>query len=150
LGEKTNGERDEDEFVYCSTLSPHCSFVSFVRVSPSPVPLFASEAESDCQIPVMGRTVEPVILRVALYPFVPDRVALFEKLESRFECDHPGVNVVLVSSPNATDDYYADDKSAHKGFQYVSADVYEIDTILLAEFIALGKIAPISLPYDDF
>ncbi len=98
----------------------------------------------------MGRTVEPVILRVALYPFVPDRVALFEKLESRFECDHPGVNVVLVSSPNATDDYYADDKSAHKGFQYVSADVYEIDTILLAEFIALGKIAPISLPYDDF
>jgi thiamine pyridinylase len=74
----------------------------------------------------------------------------FEKLESRFECDRPGVNVVLVSSANATDDYYSDDESAHKGFQYVSADVYEIDTILLTEFIALGKIAPISLPYDDF
>ncbi len=37
-----------------------------------------------------------------------------------------------------------------KGFQYASADVYEIDTILLAEFIALKKIAPIDLPYSDF
>jgi hypothetical protein len=42
-----------------------------------PVPLFASEAENDCQIPVTGRVLEPVILRVALYPFVPDRIALF-------------------------------------------------------------------------
>jgi hypothetical protein len=62
---------DEDEFVDCSTLFPHSCCLLF------PVPLFASEAENDCQIPVTGRVLEPVILRVALYPFVPDRIALF-------------------------------------------------------------------------
>jgi hypothetical protein len=73
----------------------------------TPTAVFA--VEQDCQFQAAIQPVEPVVLRVALYPFVPDRVALFEELESRFECNHPGVHVELVSSPNATDYYYNDE-----------------------------------------
>jgi len=59
------------------------------------------------------------------------------------------VNVVLISSLNATDDYYTDDDANKKGIQFVDADVYEIDTVLLSDFVNLGKIAPIDLPFDD-
>lgn len=110
----------------------------------------AAGMELDCPAgAATQQPVQPITLRVALYPFVPDRLALFEKIEAIFECEHPGVNVVLISSPNATDDYYTDDGASNKGFQFVDADVYEIDTVLLSDFVNLGKIAPIDLPFDD-
>jgi thiamine pyridinylase len=114
--------------------------------------VLAGNEELDCRIPVPSQPVEPINLRVALYPFTPDRLALFQKLESAFECQNPGVNVVLISTSNAVDDYYdyENDDKAHKGFQFVDADVYEIDTILLSDFVAIGKVAPIDLPYHDF
>jgi thiamine pyridinylase len=106
--------------------------------------------DQDCQIGPPQQPVEPITLRVALYPFVPDRLELFEKIEAIFECENPGVNVVLISSPNAGDNYYDDDNEKKKGIQFVNADVYEIDTVLLSDFVALGKIVPIELPFDDF
>src|SRR5262245_36269642 len=110
----------------------------------------AATNESDCQITAPGQPVEPITLRVAMYPFTPDRIVLFQKIESIFECENPGVNVVLITSPNATVDYYRDDDDNEKGFRFVDADVYEIDTVLLTDFVALGKIAPINLPDYDF
>jgi thiamine pyridinylase len=114
--------------------------------------VLAADDELDCRIAVSGQPVEAVNLRVALYPFTPDRLALFQKLESAFECQNPGVNVVLISTSNAVDNYYdyEDDDKGQKGFQFVDADVYEIDTILLSDFVALGKVSPIDLPYHDF
>ncbi|WP_342613825.1 extracellular solute-binding protein [Bradyrhizobium sp. NL2] len=110
----------------------------------------ATEMEQDCAAKASALPpVQPTVLRVALYPFVPDRLALFEKIEAIFECENPGVNVVLISTPNATDNYYDDDDEKKKGIQFVDADVYEIDTILLSDFVNLGKIAPIELPFDD-
>ncbi len=110
----------------------------------------ADDQERDCvPDPNLPASV-PVTLRVALYPFTPDRLALFQKIESVFECENPNVNVVLVSTKNATDNYYSDDEKKKKGFRFVEADVYEVDTILLADFIKLGKIAPIALPFSDF
>jgi thiamine pyridinylase len=110
----------------------------------------AVDQERDCTPrPDLPASV-PVILRVALYPFTPDRLALFQKIESVFECENPNVNVVLISTKNATDNYYSDDEKKKKGFRFVEADVYEVDTILLSDFIKLGKISPISLPFSDF
>lgn len=89
----------------------------------------AGGTELDCPAgAATQQPVQPITLRVALYPFVPDRLARFEKIEAIFECENPGVNVVLISSPNATDDYYDDDDTNKKGIQFVDADVYEIDT----------------------
>jgi thiamine pyridinylase len=109
----------------------------------------AAGMDKDCLADAPQQAVQPITLRVALYPFVPDRLALFEKIEAIFECENPGVNVVLISSPNATDNYYDDDDAKKKGIQFVDADVYEIDTVLLSDFVNLGKIAPIQLPFDD-
>ncbi|XUJ32284.1 hypothetical protein ACQ5SK_27000 [Bradyrhizobium japonicum] len=96
--------------------------------------------EQDCAAKASALPpVQPTVLRVALYPFVPDRLALFEKIEAIFECENPGVNVVLISTPNATDNYYDDDDEKKKGIQFVDADVYEIDTILLSDFVNLEK-----------
>jgi thiamine pyridinylase len=124
--------------------------LAFAMLSASGLSAVADDHEHDCQSKAANQPALPVTLRVALYPFTPDRLALFQKIESVFECENPGVNVVLISSANATDDYYSDDEVKKKGFHFVEADVYEVDTILLADFIALGKIAPIDLPFNDF
>lgn len=86
----------------------------------------------------------PTTLRVALYPYVPDRRELFYELEAAFESEHPGVNLELVESSDLTSDYYSG------GIQKVYADVYEIDTILLSDMIQIGKIAPLAPPNLDF
>lgn len=112
--------------------------------------LTRAESPRDCTLPNAEEPAVPQTLRVALYPYTPDRLALFHKIESLFECENPGVNVVLVSSSNATDKYYNDDPTKQEGFLYVDADIYEIDTILLSDFIARGKIAAIELPFNDF
>lgn len=109
----------------------------------------AAGTEQDCSADAPKQQIQPVTLLVALYPFIPDRLALFQRIEAIFECENPGVNVVLISSPNATDNYYDDDDAKKKGIQFVDADVYEIDTVLLSDFVNLGKIAPIELPFDD-
>ena len=48
-----------------------------------------------------------VTLRVALYPYVPDRIGLFHKIESVFEQEHPGVNLELVEDADLLSDYYS-------------------------------------------
>ncbi|XIA62053.1 hypothetical protein ACFIOY_20415 [Bradyrhizobium sp. TZ2] len=56
----------------------------------------------------------------------------------------------MISTKNATDNYYSDDEAKKQGFRFVEADIYEIDTILLADFVATGKITTIELPFQDF
>lgn len=94
---------------------------------------------------------EWLTLRVALYPAVPQRRALFAELEQRFERMYPGVNIELVETfedhgqtKSLADDYYSG------GLAKVKADVYEIDTILLTDLADSGKIQPIELPFNDF
>jgi thiamine pyridinylase len=94
---------------------------------------------------------QPVTLRVALYPYVPERRALFLELQQQFQADHPGVSVQLVESTmldgkpiSLVDDYYSG------GIERAEADIYEIDTILLADMVAKGRLSPVTLPFDDF
>lgn len=122
-------------------------FVLFVAtVCPSGIVLASQICAENDRKPLST----PVKLRVALYPFTPDRFRIFQVLEAEFECLYPGLNLELVEEQNAADRYYDSDDDKKWGFKFVNADVYEIDTILLSEFVNAGKIAPIALPFGDF
>jgi thiamine pyridinylase len=101
--------------------------------------LFALSAIVD-----VGAAAEPITLKVALYPSVPMRRDLFAELEGAFEGKYPGVNVELVDTPDFNGAYYSG------GLLAANADVYEIDTILLADMIAAGKVQTVELPRNDY
>jgi thiamine pyridinylase len=94
---------------------------------------------------------EWLTLRVALYPAVPQRRALFTQLEQQFERMYPGVNIELVETyedggqtKSLADNYYSG------GLAKAKADIYEIDTILLTDLVDSSKIQPIELPFNNF
>jgi thiamine pyridinylase len=88
-------------------------------------------------------TPDAVTLRVALYPYVPERYALFALLAREFQRRNAGVVLDLVEVDPAKDYYDG-------GLVGLDADVYEIDTILLDEIIAAKKIAPLDVALTGF
>ncbi len=94
--------------------------------------------------PVFSKENDFTTLRVALYPYVPNRHSLFHKVEKIFESRNPGVNLELVEDSALLEKYYSG------GLQKTVADVYEVDTILLSDLIKSGKILPIKLPSGSF
>jgi thiamine pyridinylase len=87
------------------------------------------------------RAVEPVKLKVALYPYVPDRYVVFALLAREFQArkENEGVTLELVEPG---DEYYSG------GLLKLDADIYEIDSILLSDM--LQKIAPLSASLSSF
>lgn len=80
-------------------------------------------------------------LRVVLYPFVPDQSALFYDIEQQFEKAHPDIDLQIVDlSPN----YYNPEKEL--AVTNTPADVYELDSVFLLDFIQGEKIQ--RLPRD--
>jgi thiamine pyridinylase len=73
---------------------------------------------------------------------VPDREAILYRLAQGFEATHPGVHIAFVDTDDFTSNYYKG------GLQRTSADIYEIDTILLADM--LQHLAPVELKPADF
>lgn len=83
-------------------------------------------------------------LKVLLYPYVPNRLSLFQKIEEQFEKENPGVNLELIDNSELRDNYYSG------AIQNSSADVYEVDTILLSEMIQANKASKIDFPKQGF
>lgn len=106
--------------------------------------------------PAASPAAEPaasVTLRVALYPYVPDRLGLFARLEAAFEAAHPGVNVELVDSyrdPDSGTTVSLADRYYKDGLLKVAADVYEVDTVLLDRMVRAKKLAAIEPPRRAF
>jgi thiamine pyridinylase len=71
-------------------------------------------------------------LTVSLYPFIPNAENFYLKIETLFEKQNPDIDLVI----NLNADYY-DEKS---GLITEEADIYEVDCILLSDFIKKGKI----------
>jgi thiamine pyridinylase len=88
-----------------------------------------------------AKAVEPITLRVALYPYVPDRAGIFLALAKAFQHDNEGVTLEPIEL-DPSQDYY------DRGLLDLDADVYEIDTVLLSDMIP--RIAPLSLSLGDF
>ena len=93
--------------------------------------------------PRWAEAADAVTLRVALYPYVPARYALFALLAREFQRRNVGVTLDLVEVGPGKDYYDG-------GLVALDADVYEIDTILLDEVIAANKIAPLDLSLAGF
>lgn len=96
---------------------------------------------------------QPALLRVALYPYVPDGRGLFQELEAAFEASHPGVNLELVETfrepisgelTPLSRSYYSG------GLLSAEADVYEIDTVLLDDMVHAGKLTALGSVTDRF
>lgn len=76
------------------------------------------------------------VLRFEMYPFIPDVASAAFKIKTRYESKYPDVELRI----NVNNDYY--DEAT--GIKAASADVYELDTVFLADFA--GKLQP--LPAD--
>ncbi len=77
------------------------------------------------------------VLVVSVYPYVPDAAKLYWSLETAFETANPGLDLRLSMNP----DYYADDPSG--GILHEQADVYELDSVFLEDFLEKGKLQPL-------
>src|SRR5262245_49302119 len=80
-------------------------------------------------------------LVVSLYPYVPNATALYWQLEVGFEHEHREIDLHIHVNPH----YYEHDPH-HAGIVSESADVYELDSVFLADVLARHKIQP--LPAD--
>jgi thiamine pyridinylase len=78
-------------------------------------------------------------LTASLYPFVPDASGMYWRLERDFEAAHPEIDLKIVLNEN----YYDHRPDKATGILFSEADVYEIDSVLLEDFIAAKKIQPI-------
>lgn len=80
-------------------------------------------------------------LRVALYPFIPEFVAAAEGIKRDFEAAHRHISLDIL---DLRSNYYAPDEPNY--IETVDADVFEVDSVLLKQFIADNKIR--ELPTD--
>jgi thiamine pyridinylase len=78
-------------------------------------------------------------LTASLYPFVPDASGMYWRLERDFEAAHPEIDLKIVLNEN----YYDHRPDKAKGILFSNADVYEIDSVLLEDFITAKKIQPV-------
>lgn len=77
-------------------------------------------------------------LRVVLYPFVPEKGDMFARIEAGFEALSPEVDLQIV---DLSENYYNEDKK--NAVTNTNADVYEIDSVFLQDFVENGRIQPL-------
>jgi thiamine pyridinylase len=91
-------------------------------------------------------------LRVVLYPFIPEFVYAADTVKRMFEKENPDIELTVL---DLTANYYSpspdDDPKTYIG--NVKADVYELDSVFLRDFVEQHKIRPLPddmlLPQDQ-
>jgi thiamine pyridinylase len=91
------------------------------------------------------------ILKVVLYPFIPEFTSAAETVKRVFEAENPGVNLTLL---DLSGNYYAPGDASDASYVgQVQADVIELDSVFLADFVHQHKIQElppeILLPQSD-
>lgn len=79
-----------------------------------------------------------VPLKVVLYPFMPGKDAYFRQVEADFEQRYPAIDLQVV---DLSANYY--DEGAPEAVTNTAADVIELDSVFMEDFIASGKIRPL-------
>ena len=82
-------------------------------------------------------------LRVVLYPFIPEFTYAAETVKRLFEAENPDIELVVL---DLSDNYYAPPKPGKTDPTYignVQTDVYELDSVFLADFVKDRKIQPL-------
>lgn len=85
-------------------------------------------------------------LHVAIYPFIPEAADGYLKIEQAFEALHPDIRLIITQNADYYDPAAPTDPSKTTGVYSETADVYELDSVFLMDFIKAGKIQP--LPGD--
>jgi thiamine pyridinylase len=78
-------------------------------------------------------------LKVALYPFIPEFEAAADMIKRDFEAVYPHVKLDLL---DLRSNYYSPDEPNY--IETVEADIFEVDSILLSQFVADQKIRELS------
>ena len=81
------------------------------------------------------------VLRVALYPFLPNRDSLFLRIQEEFEAAHPEIDLRYV---DLSSNYYNPAKP--NAITNTDADVWEVDSAFLLDLIEMKRIQP--MPSD--
>ena len=92
----------------------------------------------DLLFPIVARSQPfpaPRPLTVVLYPFIPEYPTVQAELKKGFETLHPDIAVNL---PDLTSNYYDSKKPNYIGT--TKADVYELDSVFLKEFVKNGLV----------
>ena len=69
-------------------------------------------------------------LRAVLYPFIPAKTEFFSTVETLFEAQNPNIDLEIV---DLSENYYNTKKP--KNIVDANADVYEIDSVFLYDFV---------------
>lgn len=93
-------------------------------------------------------------LRVVLYPFIPEFTYAAETVKRLFEAENPNIELTIL---DLSANYYAPPKPTDPPdptyIGNVQTDVYELDSVFLADFVNQNKIKPlpddILLPADQ-
>ncbi|HWJ36760.1 MAG TPA: extracellular solute-binding protein [Steroidobacteraceae bacterium] len=80
-------------------------------------------------------TLPPRTLRVALFPYVPDKVGFFAQVKNSFEHNHPDILLDIV---DLSANYY--DESSPGAITNTDADILEVDSVFLEDLVAAGRI----------
>ncbi|WP_029583842.1 hypothetical protein [Bradyrhizobium sp. URHD0069] len=78
------------------------------------------------------------ILRVSLYPFIPDAKSAAWIIEEAFERRYPTIDLRISFAPR-----YYDHRPGKGGVIDEVADVYELDSIFLADFVEANRLQPV-------
>lgn len=92
----------------------------------------------DLLFPIGARSQVPPAprpLTVVLYPFIPEYSTVQAELKKGFQTLHPDI---AVDFPDLTSNYYDSTKANYIGA--TKADVYELDSVFLKEFVKKGLI----------
>src|SRR6266852_3911607 len=82
-------------------------------------------------------------LRVVLYPFIPEFTYAAETVKRLFEAENPDIELAVL---DLSDNYYAPPKPGKTDPTYignVETDIYELDSVFLADFVKDQKIQPL-------
>lgn len=104
--------------------------------------LIASTQSGSCQSAGSQQTHRQQ-LRVVLYPFIPEFTYAAETVKRLFEAENPDIDLVVL---DLSDNYYAPPKPPKTDPTYigeVETDVYELDSVFLADFVKDHKIQPL-------
>jgi thiamine pyridinylase len=85
-------------------------------------------------------------LRVVLYPFIPAKTEYFRNVEHAFEAAETNVDLQII---DLAGNYY--DKSKEGSVASADADVYELDSVILGDFVKGRRVHPLGelLPVKD-
>ncbi|MBL4683504.1 MAG: hypothetical protein JKY37_02855 [Nannocystaceae bacterium] len=85
-------------------------------------------------------------LRVSLYPWVPAEASFKRFIEYDFERQNPEIDLIIVSLDNEPE---YDPKAAHEALSS-SADLLEVDAMILGDLVALGGASHPVVPERDW